>query len=249
GVIGLEMASVWGRLGAEVVIFEAMDEFLAAADMHASKEAARHFKKQGLDIRLGARVKSTSSTKKTVTVIYEDAKGEHEEKFDYLLVAVGRKPYTDNIVDPAVDLLMDGNFVHANDDCSTNIPGIWAIGDLVRGPMLAHKGSAEGIAVAQRIAGQYARVNYNAIPWVIYTDPEIAWVGKTQEQCKAEGIDVITSSFPFAASGRAKAMASTEGLVKVIADAKTDKLLGVHIVGPNASELIHEAVIVLEFGG
>lgn len=249
GVIGLEMASVWGRLGAEVVIFEAMDEFLAAVDMHASKEAARHFKKQGLDIRLGARVKSTSSTKKTVTVIYEDAKGEHEEKFDYLLVAVGRKPYTDNIVDPAVDLLMDGNFVHANDDCSTNIPGIWAIGDLVRGPMLAHKGSAEGIAVAQRIAGQYARVNYNAIPWVIYTDPEIAWVGKTEQACKQEGIEIKTSTFPFAASGRAKAMGRDGGLVKLIADAKTDRLLGAHIVGPNASELIHEAVIVIEFGG
>ena len=249
GVIGLEMASVWSRLGAEVVIFEAMDNFLSAADQQIAKDAAKHFKKQGLDIRLGARVNESIATDKDVVVKYSDKKGEHEETFDYLLVAVGRKAFTDGIVDEAVGLEMDGRLVKADDNCKTNIANVWAIGDLVRGPMLAHKGSAEGIAVAQRIAGQYGRVNYDAVPWVIYTTPEIAWAGKTEEQCKAEGIEVITSSFPFAASGRAKAMGTTEGLVKVIANAKTDKLLGVHIVGPNASELIHEAVIVLEFGG
>lgn len=249
GVIGLEMASVWSRLGAEVVIFEAMDKFLAAADQQIAKDAAKHFKKQGLDIRLGARVNESVATDDGVTVKYSDKSGEHEEKFDYLLVAVGRKAFTDGIVDESVGVEMDGRLVKVDDKCQTNIPNVWAIGDLVRGPMLAHKGSAEGIAVAQRIAGQYARVNYDAVPWVIYTHPEIAWAGKTEEQCKADGIEVITSSFPFAASGRAKAMGATEGLVKVIADAKTDKLLGVHIVGPNASELIHEAVIVLEFGG
>ncbi len=249
GVIGLEMASVWARLGAEVVIFEAMDNFLSAADQQIAKDAAKHFKKQGLDIRLGAKVTESKASDKDVIVKYTDKTGDHEETFDYLLVAVGRKAFTDGIVDEAVGLEMDGRLVKADDHCKTNIANVWAIGDLVRGPMLAHKGSAEGIAVAQRIAGQYGRVNYDAVPWVIYTHPEIAWAGKTQEQCKAEGIDVMTSSFPFAASGRAKAMGSTEGLVKVIADAKTDKLLGVHIVGPNASELIHEAVIVLEFGG
>ncbi|UNM95560.1 dihydrolipoyl dehydrogenase [Ignatzschineria rhizosphaerae] len=249
GVIGLEMASVWSRLGSEVVIFEAMDNFLSAADQQIAKDAAKHFKKQGLDIRLGAKVTESKASAKDVVVKYADKDGDHEEKFDYLLVAVGRKAFTDGIVDEAVGLEMDGRLVKADDNCKTNIANVWAIGDLVRGPMLAHKGSAEGIAVAQRIAGQYGRVNYDAVPWVIYTHPEIAWAGKTQEQCKADGIDVVTSSFPFAASGRAKAMGATEGLVKVIADAKTDKLLGVHIVGANASELIHEAVIVLEFGG
>lgn len=249
GVIGLEMASVWARLGAEVVIFEAMDNFLSAADQQIAKDAAKHFKKQGLDIRLGAMVTESKAGENDVVVKYSDKTGEHEETFDYLLVAVGRKAFTEGIVDETVGLEMDGRLVKADDACRTNIANVWAIGDLVRGPMLAHKGSAEGIAVAQRIAGQYGRVNYDAVPWVIYTHPEIAWAGKTQEQCKAEGIEVITSSFPFAASGRAKAMGSTEGLVKVIANAKTDKLLGVHIVGPNASELIHEAVIVLEFGG
>lgn len=249
GVIGLEMASVWARLGSEVVIFEAMDNFLAAADQQIAKDAAKHFKKQGLDIRLGARVNESKDTGKSVVVKYSDKSGDHEETFDYLLVAVGRKAFTEGIVDESVGLEMDGRLVKADDDCKTNLPNVWAIGDLVRGPMLAHKGSAEGIAVAQRIAGQYGRVNYDAVPWVIYTHPEIAWAGKTEEQCKAEGIEIVTSSFPFAASGRAKAMGATEGLVKMIANAKTDKLLGVHIVGANASELIHEAVIVLEFGG
>ncbi len=249
GVIGLEMASVWSRLGSEVVIFEAMDKFLAAADGAISKAAEREFKKQGLDIRLGARVNESVATDSGVTVKYEDKSGEHEETFDYLLVAVGRKAYTEAIADESLGLEMDGRLVKADDNCATNLPNVWAIGDLVRGPMLAHKGSAEGIAVAQRIAGQYARVNYDAVPWVIYTDPEIAWVGKTEEECKAEGLEIVTSSFPFAASGRAKAMGKEAGLVKVIADVKSDRLLGVHIVGANASELIHEAAIVIEFGG
>lgn len=249
GVIGLEMASVWGRLGAEVVVFEALDEFLPAVDSQVGREAAKQFKKQGLDIRLGARVKSTSTTKKSVTVTFEDKNGEQEEKFDYLLVAVGRKPYTENIVDPAVELVMDGPFVHVEGDCSTNIPGVWAIGDLVRGPMLAHKGSAEGIAVAKRIADQYGFVNYDAIPWVIYTNPEIAWVGKTEQMCKQEGLDIATSSFPFAASGRAKAIGQETGFVKIIADKKTDRLLGMHIIGPNASELIHEGALVMSYQG
>ncbi len=247
GVIGLEMASVWSRLGSEVVLFEAMSEFLAVADTAISRDAARHFKKQGLDIRLGARVTATSVAKKDVTVTFQDSNGEQELKFDRLLVAVGRRPHADNIADASADLLMDGNRVHVNSECATNIPGVWAIGDLVRGPMLAHKGSEEGVAVAERIAGHYSHVNYDTIPWVIYTHPEIAWVGKTEQTCKQEGIAVKTGSFPFAASGRAKAMDETEGLVKIIADARTDKLLGVHIIGSKASELIHEAVVAMEF--
>lgn len=248
GVIGLEMASVWARLGTEVILFEAMDDFLASADSAISKDALRHFKKQGLDIRLGARVTSSSVSKKDVTVTVQDASGEQQFKFDRLLVAVGRIPVTENIADAGANLLMDGQRVHVTGDCSTNIPGVWAIGDLVRGPMLAHKGSEEGVAVAERIAGQYAHVNYDVIPWVIYTHPEIAWVGKTEQTCRQEGLEIKTGSFPFAASGRAKAMGATEGLVKIIADARTDKLLGVHIVGANASELIHEAVVAMEFG-
>lgn len=247
GVIGLEMASVWSRLGSEVVIFEAMDSFLAGADAGIARDALRSFTKQGLDVRLGARVLSTVTSKKDVKVTYSNTEGEHAETFDYLLVAVGRTPYTTNLVDPSVDLVMDGPRVHVDGNCATNIPGVWAIGDLVRGPMLAHKGSEEGVAVAERIAGKYSFVDYDLVPFVIYTAPEIAWVGKTEQACKQEGLDIKVGSFPFAASGRARAMDAAEGQVKIIADAKSDKILGVHIFGPNASELIHEAVVGMSF--
>ncbi|GAA5103750.1 dihydrolipoyl dehydrogenase [Wohlfahrtiimonas larvae] len=248
GVIGLEMASVWSRLGAEVVIFEAMDSFLAGADAAIARDALRSFTKQGLDVRLGARVLSTTTSKKDVKVTYSNTEGEHNETFDYLLVAVGRAPYTANLVDPSVNLVMDGSRVHVDGNCATNIPGVWAIGDLVRGPMLAHKGSEEGVAVADRIAGKYAFVDYDLVPFVIYTSPEIAWVGKTEQACKQEGLDIKVGTFPFAASGRARAMDATEGQVKIIADAKYDRVLGVHILGANASELIHEAVVAMSFG-
>ncbi len=248
GVIGLEMASVWARLGAEVVIFEAMDSFLASADTAIARDALRIFTKQGLDVRLGARVVSTVTSKRDVKVSYTDKDGEHSESFDYLLVAVGRAPYTANLVDPSVDIVMDGSRIHVDGNCATNIPGVWAIGDLVRGPMLAHKGSEEGVAVAERIAGKYAFVDYDLVPSVIYTNPEIAWVGKTEQACKQEGLDVKVGTFPFAASGRARAMDATDGVVKIIADAKYDRVLGVHILGANASELIHEAVVAMSFG-
>lgn len=249
GVIGLEMGTVWSRLGSEVVIFEALDKFLPAADDAISREAARQFRAQGLDIRTGAVVTATESDGKHVKLQYEDANGKYDETFDYLLVAVGRKPVTEDLADDSVDLLMDGDFVHVDEECKTNLPGVWAIGDIVRGPMLAHKGSEEGIAVAERIAGEYARVNYEAIPSVIYTDPEIAWIGKSEECCKQEGIEIKVGQFSFAASGRAKAMNRASGFVKIIAEAESDRLLGMHIIGPQASELIHEAALVLEYEG
>lgn len=247
GVIGLEMASVWARLGAEVVIFEAMDSFLAGADAAIARDALRSFTKQDLNVRLSARVLSTTTSKRDVKVTFSDKDGEQTEAFDYLLVAVGRMPYTHNLVDPSVDLVMDGHRVHVDGNCATNIPGVWAIGDLVRGPMLAHKGSEEGVAVAERIAGKYAFVDYDLIPAVIYTHPEVAWVGKTEQVCKQEGIKVKVGVFPFAASGRAQAMDAATGQVKIIADAATDKVLGAHIVGANASELIHEVVVAMSF--
>ncbi len=248
GVIGLEMASVWVRLGCEVIILEAMNDFLAAADRQISKDALRHFKKQKLDIRLNARVTGTKVAKRDVTVYFQDGDREEEIKVERLLVAVGRRPFVEGLVDSAVNLLMDGARIHVDENCATNIPGVWAIGDVVRGPMLAHKGSEEGVAVAERIAGNYGHVNYKTIPWVIYTHPEIAWVGKTEEMCRQEGLNIAIGVFPFAASGRAKAMDTTEGMVKIIADAATDKILGAHIVGANASELIHEFVVAMEFG-
>jgi dihydrolipoamide dehydrogenase len=249
GVIGLEMGSVWRRLGSEVQVLEALPTFLGAADEAVAKEAAKVFKKQGLAIDLGVKISRVTS-KKNVTVEYADSAGKAQTAtFDRLIVAIGRVPNTDGLKAEAVGLKLDERgFVAVDDECRTNLPNVWAIGDVVRGPMLAHKAEEEGVAVAQRIVGKYGHVDFNTVPWVIYTSPEIAWVGKTEQQLRAEGVEVKTGSFPFMANGRARALGDTTGFVKMIADAKTDRILGVHIIGPMASELISEAVVAMEFG-
>ena len=248
GVIGLELGSVWKRLGSDVVLLEAVDDFLVAVDQQVARDALRQFKKQGLEIQLGTRVTGTEINKKQVKVHYQDSQGEHTLTVDKLLVCVGRRPNTDDIAAPEADLLLDERgYVHVDENCETNLPGVYAVGDVVRGPMLAHKGSEEGVMVAELIAGQPGHVNYETIPWVIYTHPEIAWVGKTEQTLKAEGVPFKAGTFPFAANGRAKAMQQAAGLVKILAHAETDTILGVHIVGPFASELIQEAVLAMEF--
>ncbi len=248
GVIGLELGSVWGRLGAEVVVLEAMDDFLAMADGEIAKAALKEFKRQGLDIHLGTRVKKAEADADGVTVEYEDAKGGHTLRVDKLVVAVGRVPHTEGLNANGIDLFIDeSGYIHVDEFGSTNVPDIYAIGDVVRGPMLAHKGSEEGVMVAERLAGKKTRVNHDTIPWVIYTWPEIAWVGKTEEDLKQEGRSYACGTFPMRASGRALAMEETVGLVKVIADAETDEILGVHIFGAAASELIAEAVVAMEY--
>ena len=248
GVIGLELGSVWKRLGSEVVLLEAMDTFLPFADEQVAQVAQREFTNQGLDIRLGARVLSAKAGKSNVSVIYQDGKGDQTLTCDKLIVAVGRKPMTEAMNTAETGLLLDERgYVHVDEHCRTNLPNIYAIGDVVRGPMLAHKGSEEGVMVAERIAGEQARVNYDTIPWVIYTHPEIAWVGKTEKQLKAAARSYKTGVFPLSASGRAKAMEETAGLVKVISDSNTDRILGVHMIGPSASEMIAEAVVAMEF--
>ncbi len=250
GVIGLELGSVWRRLGSEVVVLEMMDDFLSAADKDIAKAAKRIFDKQGLDIRLGARVLSAEVTGDKVLVSYERGGETLEESFDRLLVAVGRRPRTDGLLaDDSGVTLTDRGFIDVDDDCKTAAAGVWAIGDAVRGPMLAHKGTEEGIAVAERIAGGQPHVNLNNVPWVIYTEPEIAWVGATQQELEEQGREFRSGSFPFAATGRALAMGEQDGMVKMLADAKTDRLLGVHMVGANVSELIAEAVVTMEFSG
>ncbi len=250
GVIGLELGSVWRRLGAEVVLLEAQDDFLAMADRHIAREGERLFREQGLDIRLGARVTATAADDEGVAVDYEDADGDHQERFDRLIVAVGREANSDGLFASDCPLSMGRRGqVIVDDHCRTNQPGVYAIGDLVRGPMLAHKGSEEGIMVAEVIAGHEAWVNYETIPSVVYTQPEIAWVGKTEEELRSAGTDYRVGSFPYAASGRAMAMGDTRGLVKVLADAHTDRLLGVHMIGAHCSELIAEAVITMQFEG
>lgn len=249
GVIGLELGSVWARLGSEVTVLEAQDTFLSSIDQQVAKEALKQFKKQGLDIKLKARVSGTEVKRGLVTVNYEDAKGAQELKVDKLIVAVGRRPVTDGLLSADCGVNLDERgFIFVDDHCNTGVPGVYAVGDVVRGPMLAHKGSEEGIMVADRIAGQKTEVNYDCIPGVIYTHPEIANVGKTEEQLKADGIDYNVGVCPFAASGRAMAANCTAGFVKILADAKTDRILGVHIIGPNASEMIAQAVIAMEFG-
>ncbi|MFO1227119.1 dihydrolipoyl dehydrogenase [Roseateles sp.] len=249
GVIGLEMGSVWRRLGAEVTILEAMPAFLAAADESVAKEAAKVFKKQGLDIQLGVKIASVTKGKKDVTIAYADAKGaEQSLVVDRLIVSIGRVPNTVGLNPEAVGLKLDERgAIVVDGDCRTNLPGVWAVGDVVRGPMLAHKAEEEGVAVAERIAGQHGHVNFNTIPWVIYTSPEIAWVGKTEQQLKSEGVAYKAGQFPFLANGRARALGDTTGFVKFLADATTDEILGVHIIGPMASELISEAVVAMEF--
>jgi dihydrolipoamide dehydrogenase len=248
GVIGLELGSVWCRLGAEVVVLEALEQFLPMADGALSKEALRHFKKQGLDVRLGAKVSAATAEKDGVHVSYTDAAGSRSLVVDRVIVAIGRRPYTKDLLADGTGVALDARgFVQVDDHCRTGAEGVWAVGDCVRGPMLAHKGKEEGVAVADLIAGQYGHVNYNVIPSVIYTAPEIAWVGQSEEQAKAAGRSVKTGSFPFAASGRAKAMEAGAGFCKVVADAGSDEILGVHIIGPMAGELIAEAVLAMEY--
>jgi len=254
GVIGLELGSVWKRLGAEVTILEALPDFLAAADAEVAKTAAREFKKQGLDIKLGAKVSKaevkTKGKAKEVEVTYSDAEGEKTIVVDKLLVSVGRRAASKGLLADGTGVKLDARgMIEVDEHCHTGVNGVWAVGDCVRGPMLAHKGFEEGIAVAELIAGLPGHVNLDTVPWVIYTEPEIAWVGKTEQQLKAEGTPFKTGSFPFAAIGRAVAMGEPAGFVKVIAHAETDLILGLHLVGVGVSELVHEGVLAMEFKG
>ena len=248
GVIGLEMGSVWRRLGSEVTILEAMPVFLGVVDETVAKEAHKLFLKQGLAIEMGVKI-GTIKSGKEVSIEYVDAQGkEHKALFDKLIISIGRIPNTIGLSPEAIGLKLDERgFITVDDQCRSSLPNVWAVGDVVRGPMLAHKAEEEGVAVAERIAGQHGHVNFGTIPWVIYTSPEIAWVGRTEQQLKADGVAYKSGSFPFLANGRARALGDTSGLVKFLADAKTDEILGVHIVGPMASELIAEAVVAMEF--
>jgi dihydrolipoamide dehydrogenase len=248
GVIGLELGSVWRRLGSEVVVLEALPDFLAIADQQVAKEALRHFKKQGLDVRLGAKVTGAKVAGESVNVTYTDAKGEQSLTVDKVVIAIGRRPYTKDLLAPGTGVEVDERgFIKVDDECRTGAEGIWAIGDVVRGPMLAHKGKEEGVTVADHIAGKYGEVNYKTVPSVIYTAPEIAWVGLTEEQVKASGRPYKTGVFPFLASGRARAMEQAQGFAKLIAAQDDDEILGVHVVGPMAGELIAEAVLAMEY--
>jgi dihydrolipoamide dehydrogenase len=250
GVIGLELGSVWRRLGAEVTVLEAMPDFLGAADADIAKVAFKEFGKLGLDIKLGAKLTKAEVGKNEVKVTYNDKDGDHDLVVDKLLVAVGRRAYTDGLLSEDCGVKLDerGRIV-VDEHCHTGVDGVWAVGDAVRGPMLAHKGFEEGMAVAEWIAGKAGHVNYDTIPWVIYTEPEIAWAGKTEKQLKDEGVPYKVGSFPFAAVGRAVAMNEAIGQVKMIAHAETDRILGVHMVGPGVSELIAECVVAMEFKG
>ena len=248
GVIGLELGSVWNRLGAEVVVLEALEEFLPMADQRIARDALKIYQGQGLDIRLGTRVMGAEAGKGSVSVSYQDKEGDHTLSVDKLIVAVGRRPFTEGLLAPDSGVNLDERgFLFVNDHCATDAPGVYAVGDVVRGPMLAHKGMEEGVMVAERIAGQKPLVNYDTVPSVIYTHPEIAWVGQTEQALKASGDAYNVGSFPFAVSGRALAANDTDGMVKILADAETDRVLGVHILGPQASELVAQAVIAMEF--
>jgi len=248
GVIGLELGSVWRRLGSEVVMLEALDAFLPIADGAVSREALRHFKKLGLDIRLGAKVSGAEKNKSGITLKYSNAKGEQSVEVDKVVVAIGRRPYSKDLLGEGAGVQLDERgFVKVDHDCRTEAANVWAVGDLVRGPMLAHKGKEEGVMVADLIAGKVAEVNYKAIPSVIYTAPEIAWVGQTEEEVKASGRAYKIGSFPFLASGRARAMEATAGFCKIVSAADDDEVLGVHIIGPMAGELIAEAVLAMEY--
>ncbi|WP_185268495.1 dihydrolipoyl dehydrogenase [Halopseudomonas xiamenensis] len=249
GVIGLELGSVWSRLGAEVTVIEALDKFLPAADEQLSKEALKIYTKQGLNVLLGARVTGSEVKGEEVTVKFTDAKGDQEQTFDRLIVAVGRRPVTTDLLAADSGVTLDERgYVFVDDHCGTSVPGVYAIGDVVRGLMLAHKASEEGVVVAERIAGHKAQMNYDLIPSVIYTHPEAAWVGKNEQQLKTEGVDINVGVFPFAASGRAMAANDTAGFVKIIACAKSDRVLGVHVIGPSAAELVQQGAIAMEFG-
>ncbi|HIF50245.1 MAG TPA: dihydrolipoyl dehydrogenase [Thiotrichaceae bacterium] len=248
GVIGLELGSVWNRLGSEVIVLEALPDFLALVDRQAAKQAEKVLRKQGMDIRLGAKVTGTGCNNREVTINFEDTEGKKQITVDRLIVAVGRAPNTSGLGADDCGLEIDKRgFIIVDDQCQTSLENVYAIGDVVRGPMLAHKASEEGVAVAERLAGKPGHINFDTIPWVIYTWPEIAWVGKTEEQLKADGIEYRAGNFPFMATGRAKAMGEATGFVKILADAITDRILGVHIFGPSASELIAEAVLAMEF--
>jgi dihydrolipoamide dehydrogenase len=249
GVIGLELGSVWSRLGSEVTVLEAMDEFLPMADKRIAKDVLKEFNKQGLNINLGCKVTSALSNKKDITVTYENNGTTTELKVDKLIVAVGRRPNTENLLDKNCGLSIDEKgFIPVNDFCETNVQNIWAVGDVVRGPMLAHKASEEGIMVVERIAGKHAEMEYDLVPSVIYTHPEVAWVGQTEEDLSTAGIEFKTGSFPFAASGRALASGESTGFIKVIADKKTDTILGVHAFGPSAADIVQQGVVAMEFG-
>ncbi len=248
GVIGLELGSVWSRLGAQVTIIEAMEDFLFMADRQIAKDAQRQFKRQGLDIRLGAMVKGASEADDGIELTYEDKKGSQTVTVDKVIVAVGRRPYTEGLFgDEAGVTLDDRGFIRVDQECRTSVPNVWAVGDVVRGPMLAHKGSEEGVMVADLIAGEVSEVNYDVIPSVVYTAPEIAWVGRTEEQVKEAGLSYKIGTFSFAANGRAKGMEQATGMVKIVASADDDEILGVHIIGPMAGELIGEMVVAMEF--
>jgi dihydrolipoamide dehydrogenase len=248
GVIGLELGSAWRRLGSEVVMLEALPEFLAVADQQLAKEALRQFKRLGLDIRLGAKVTGATVGAGGVSVAYTDAQGAQSLTVDKLVVAIGRRPYTQDLLDAGTGVVLDERgFIQVDEHCRTGVEGVWAVGDCVRGPMLAHKGKEEGVMVADLIAGHYGEVNYKAIPFVIYTAPEIAWVGATEEQVKASGRRYKVGLFPFLANGRARAMEAASGFVKLIAAQDDDEILGVHIIGPLAGELIAEAVLAMEY--
>lgn len=250
GVIGLELGSVWQRLGSKVVLLEAQERFLSMADAQVAREALKQFSAQGLDIRLGARVLGSKVAGSEVTVDYEDKDGTQQQlACDQLVVAVGRRPCTDGLFAPETELLLDEwGFVHVDEQCRTNLPGVYAVGDVVRGPMLAHKGMEEGVMVAEGIVGQHAEVNYDIVPSVIYTAPEIAWAGKNEEALKASGVDYRVGTFPFAANGRAKALGATGGFIKILSDANTDRVVGVHMIGPQCAELIALGVMAMEFG-
>jgi dihydrolipoamide dehydrogenase len=248
GVIGLELGSVWARLGSEVTVLEALPELLPMVDQTISREAQRHLKKQGLDIKLGAKVLRAAVSGAAVDVVYSDAQGEHTLQVDKLVVAVGRRPFTQELLAEGTGVELDARgFVQVDEHCRTTADNVWAVGDVVRGPMLAHKGKEEGIMVADLIAGRYGEVNYKVIPSVIYTAPEIAWVGLTEEQVKASGRPYKVGAFPFAASGRARAMEAAQGMAKIVAAKDDDEILGVHIIGPFAGELIAEAVLAMEY--
>src|SRR3990167_802712 len=248
GVVGLELGSVWRRLGSEAVLLEAQENFLSMADEQVAREALKQLTAQGLDIRLGARVLDSRMEKSAVTVRYQDQDGEHEESMERLIVAVGRRPNTDGLFAAETGLLLDEwGFVHVDEHCRTNLPHVHAVGDVVRGPMLAHKGMEEGVMVAERIAGRETTVNYDVVPSVIYTQPEIAWVGKTEQALKSAGEPYRAGVFPFAANGRARAMGRAAGFIKILADTHTDRVLGVHLIGPNCSELVATAALAMSF--
>ena len=248
GIIGLELGSVWSRLGSNVTVIEALNDFLPMTDSDISKEAIKEFKSQGLDIHLGSKVTNAKELKNKVKVKYINDEKEIEKEFDKLIVSVGRMPNSSDVISESLSIPINNGFIEVNEFCQTSIPNIWAIGDVVRGPMLAHKGSEEGVMVAERIAEKHNQVNYELVPSVIYTHPEIAWVGKNEQELKDEGIKYKVGKFPFAASGRALAVDQSSGFVKVISCINTDTILGVHVIGPAAAEIVQQALISMEFG-